>query len=464
MPDPVQAVLIGAGQRGAEAYGPYALAYPDRLRFVAVAEPDPGRRARFAGEHDIPPDRQFPSWEPLLAHPPLGQAALICTQDQAHLHPTLAALQAGYHVLVEKPMATTPEACRQMVASAEAADRGLGVCHVLRYTPHFQKMREIIEAGVLGQIVNVDHRENVSFWHMAHSYVRGHWAVEAESSPMILAKCCHDFDLLLWLLGRRPLRLSSFGARTHFRLENAPSGAPERCLDGCPVAETCPYYAPFVYVDLLPIWRGVAARGSGAVALAAELQLRAPSLVRTLGALIPALKDVSDYRAWPRSVVALDPTPEKLVTALREGPYGRCVFLGENDVVDHQVVTMTFEGDLTVTLTMHGHAHFEERTTRIDGSRGTLEARFGMAGGWIEVREHRSGRKSRFETGGDPRQGHGGGDFGLLTAFVEGLRPGREAVTSGREALESHLMAFAAERARREGRVVALSEFDPPEA
>ena len=463
MAEPIHAVLIGAGQRGAEVYGAYAQEHPDQIRFVAVAEPDPGRRADFAAHHRISPEHQYPSWEPLLAGTRLGQAALICTQDWQHTAPTLAALNAGYHVLLEKPMATTAQDCRRLVQASECTGCQLHICHVLRYTRHFRKMRELIRSGALGQVVNVTHRENVSWWHMAHSFVRGNWRAGARSSPMILAKCCHDFDILLWLLDRTCEALSSFGTLSHFRAENAPEGAPDRCLDGCPVRDSCPYYAPFIYLDLFPLFRSFADTAGGLPKTLARARERAPGLFRALAALIPPtgqgiahqVRQLGRYEGWPVSVLTREPTPENLLEALREGPYGRCVYRCDNDVVDHQVVAMQFEGGVSVTLTMHGHAHVEGRSTRIEGSRATLAAFFGIGGSWIEVREHRSGRRRRYDTGAWPGEGHGGGDHALMAAFVRSLQTGGEgALTTARQALESHLMALTAEQARLEGRVM----------
>ncbi len=452
--EPIQAVLIGAGQRGAEVYGGYALRHPQQLRFVAVAEPDEARRARFATQHNLPPQNQFPSWEALFERPRFAQAAIICTQDQQHTAPTLAALRAGYDVLLEKPMATTPQECRQLVATAEELGRQLHICHVLRYTPHFQTMRTIIRSGILGEVVNVAHRENVSWWHMAHSYVRGNWRNAAHSCPMILAKCCHDFDILLWLLERRCERLSSVGRLIHFRPENAPPGAPQYCLDGCPAEKTCPYYAPWIYLDLAPLWRSVAATAGGAPRLILQAAERMPGWVNALSPLIPPLRQLSDYRGWPRSVVALEPSRQNLLDALRRGPYGRCVYHCDNDVVDHQVVMMEFEGGISVTLTMHGHSHLEYRTTRIEGTRATLLAQFGLGGSWIEVHEHRSDEKRHYNTS-TQLGGHGGGDDGLMAAFVRSIAHGnKDALTIAREALESHLLAFAAEQARLTRQVV----------
>ena len=460
MPTPIRAVLIGAGQRGAEAFAPYALENPDRLRFSAVAEPDPVRRAAFASLHHIPAESQFESWEPLFSRPPMGQAAFVCTPDRKHTGPALAALQAGYHVLLEKPMATTEDECRTLVRAAGSSGRQLHVAHVLRYTRHFQKMREILDSGVLGDIVNISHRENVSWWHMAHSYVRGNWAAADRSSPMILAKCCHDFDILVWMLGRDCVSLSSFGSLVHFRPEQAPPGATAFCLDGCPAAATCPYYAPFIYIDLVPLWRSYAGTAPRLPALLAKAQEKVPGLLKILGLVSPVTRRAVDYRGWPRSVVSHDPTPENLLQALQKGPYGRCVYHCDNDVVDNQVVAMQFEGGLTVTLTMQGHSHLEGRTTRVEASRGSLMAHFGVGGSWIEVNEHRSDRRTRYNTSAPLGEGHGGGDRILLETFLGSITgDGSTALSLADQSLESHLLAFAAETSRLEKRVVDMHQY-----
>jgi predicted dehydrogenase len=426
----LEAVLIGAGQRGADVYGQFGLDHPDRLRFTAVAEPDAVRRQQFGEAHGIPEARQFESWQALVAQQPLAQAAVICTPDRVHAEPAVAAMQAGYHILLEKPMATTLEDCRRLVAISDETNRQLHICHVLRYTRHFAQMREILQSGRLGEITNVDHRENVAYFHMAHSFVRGNWGKAADSSPMILAKCSHDLDILVWLLDQRCDQLSSTGRLSHFRPDNAPEGAPRRCTDGCPAEDSCPYEARSIYLRLEPLRRH---------------------------ADDPARFD--DYRGWPVSVLSPDPTPANLEAALQEGPYGRCVYHAGSDVVDHQVVSMQFEGGQSVTLTMHGHSHKEGRTTRIQGSRAELTAFIGTGGAWIELAEHRSGQVERFDTGPDNTSGHGGGDAALISAFISSLQTGAGGATLARAALESHLMAFAAEEARLAGRVVRMDEW-----
>jgi predicted dehydrogenase len=319
----------------------------------------------------------------------------------------------------------------------------------------------VIHSGVLGQIVDVHHRENVSYWHMAHSFVRGHWRNTAESSPMILAKCCHDLDVLVWLLDDRCKALSSIGSLLHYRPENAPTGAPERCLEGCPASESCPFYAPRIYLDMIPIFQNQAAQRRGFDRWALQTQIENPGLIRALSPIIPRLREITEYRGWPKSVITNDITPESILQALREGPYGRCVYHCDNDVVDHQVVSMQFKRGMSVTLTMHGHSYLEGRSTRIEGAKATLFAYFGMDGDRIEIHDHRSGRKTTHDTRPVGDSGHGGGDDGLMAAFVGALQSGIEtdALTTGRNSLESHLMAFAAEDARLNHKVVRMDDY-----
>jgi predicted dehydrogenase len=461
MVKPVKAVLVGAGSRGMGSYGPYALHHPEEIAFVAVAEPDPERRSRFAQQHGIPSENQYESWELLLERPPVGEAALICTQDRLHTGPAMAALKAGYHVLLEKPMAPTLEECRHLVEVAARTERQLHICHVLRYTRHFKKMKAVIESGILGDIVNVSHRENVAWWHMAHSYVRGNWRNATSSSPMILAKCCHDLDILVWLLDDRSVTLSSVGSLIHYHEGNAPEGAAKRCLDGCKVSQSCRYYAPFIYIDRAPLWRSVADTGKGIERMATKMMETNPGLVRLLSKIAPDLKMLAEYQGWPSSVLVNDPNPENLMAALKKGPYGRCVYYCDNDVVDHQVVSMQFQKGTSVTLTMHGHSHLEGRTTRIEGSNATLTAEFHHGSSWIEVNEHRSDIATRYDTTASLKSGHGGGDFGLMAGFVQALVEKDETagLTTAQMSLESHLMAFAAEESRLHSKTIRMDDY-----
>ncbi len=257
MPQPLELVLMGAGQRGATAYASYAFSHPGEVRFVAVAEPNAERRRKFADEHDIDEAYCFESWEELAAKGQLGQGAIVAMQDQMHVEPAVAAMQAGYDVLLEKPMAHTLEGCVKLVQTAEQTGRSLQICHVLRYSPFWRTLKQVLDSGRLGEIITVEHRENVSYWHMSHSFVRGNWGNTAASSPMILAKCCHDMDILYWNLGGRPKRLSSFGSLLHYRSESVGPEIPLRCTDGCPIEESCPFSAIGIYMEGRPFRKSI---------------------------------------------------------------------------------------------------------------------------------------------------------------------------------------------------------------
>jgi predicted dehydrogenase len=465
--EPVRAVLVGAGNRGREIYGNWALRHPDRLKIVAVADPDPARLSLCASEHGIEPALLFSDWRGLFAAGAAAkagaEACLVCTQDAMHVEPALAALGAGLHVLLEKPMAPDAEDCRRLVAAAEAAGRQLRVCHVVRYTPFFGAIKKAVDSGEIGRPIHIQHAENVSYWHFGHSYVRGNWANAASSTPLVLAKTCHDLDILYWLAGREARRVSAFGSLSWYRPENAPQGAPERCLDGCPHAADCLWYVERLY-------------GTGERLLASGK--RADSLLEraAASALIAANKglrrigrgardsSLGEWKGWPATAVTSGLSREGKLAALRGGRYGKCIYRCGNDQPDHEVVSLEFDGGLTASMTVEGLSNLDGRWIRIDGSEGTLEGRFTFAGERLELWRHGSMRRRLLHSRGARMDAHGGGDEGLMESFVSSLRggEGREPLTSARASLESHLMGFAAETSRLEGRIVDMSELRLP--
>ena len=254
---PITAILIGAGFRGRNSYGIYGLKYPDRLKFVAVAEPDPTKRELFQKEHGIADSNVFRTWQEIL-DPSIGKIAdiaFICTQDRMHYEPAIKALELGYDLLLEKPISPNLDECQHISKLAQEKNRIVQVCHVLRFTKFFKKLKEFIDSGVIGKIIDYDHSENVSYWHFGHSFVRGQYKKKEESSPLILAKSCHDLDIMYWLIGEKPLTVQSKGFLSFYRPENAPSDAPDRCTDGCPHEKTCPWYAPRLYITGEPLIR-----------------------------------------------------------------------------------------------------------------------------------------------------------------------------------------------------------------
>ncbi len=401
-------LLIGAGQRGRHVYGAYAQRHPDRMRIVGVVEPDDARRRRLADILEIPKPHRYRTVEEVAVGAP---AWIVASGDRHHLAPVLAGLAAGADVLVEKPMAPSYAESVQMVEAARAADRQLHVAHVLRYTPLFSALNRIVRSGRIGDIVTVVHREDIAYWHMAHSFVRGNWGVTEAATPMIVQKCCHDFDLLEWNADSPVRRLHSFGSLTHFRPDNAPLGATERCTDGCPAAGTCDYDASRIYLN--PAWTD-----------------------------------------WPVHAVTDDLSRDGRLEALRRGPYGRCVYHSGSDVVDHQVVTMERHDGSVWTLVMQGHAAREARTMRYDGTHATLRARFGRDP-MIEIERRGAAEVERVPVPAGSG-GHGGGDTGLIDAFVAAVAGGHQSRTTGDVSLESHLLAFAAEESRVTGRVIDI--------
>jgi predicted dehydrogenase len=333
--------------------------------------------------------------------------------------PALAASERGYHLLLEKPIAPTPADCLRVVEAAERHGRLLQIGHVLRYTPFYSRVRQILASGALGELVTIDMKEHVAYWHFTHSYVRGKFRNRAIAAPLVLAKTCHDLDLLAWFAGRPARRLTSFGSAGHFRAAAAPAAAPERCSASCPVQKGCPHDAEAFYLGP-----------------AEELA-----------------------RFWPWSDVSPDPSREARRRALADGPYGRCVYRCDNDVVDHQVLALEFDGGLTATFTVHGLASEEKRTLRLSGSRGEL--RGVLQDGMLEVSQHGVLGSRREELPPAHPIGHYGGDDGLLEHFTEVVSraASEELLASGRVALESHLIGFAAERSRETGPSVDLAAF-----
>lgn len=459
-------ILLGAGGRGMFPYGGYALKNPDELNFVAVAEPIERRREKFAELHNIPPNRCYKTWEDALAEEKFADIVFICTQDQMHTEPALQALDKGYDVLLEKPMAHRLEDCIKIVHKVEEKNAILGVGHVLRYAPFFAKVHEVIQSGALGEIVNITHRENVAWYHMSHSFVRGNWRNIVTSSPMILAKCCHDLDLLFWMIGENPKTISSVGNLYHFKSENAPEGGPDYCVEGCPIQSTCIFYAPRIYIDGEHIWQ--IAHKSDRTLYKAFVNLRKYHLkaINFLCKIIPPLNRLRYLRDWPIDVIYADQpedySDEFKMKLLAKSPYGRCVYRCDNDVVDHQMVTIEFENGVIANLTMHGFSENEGRTLRIDGTKGTLVGNFMASGEEIILYDHYSGEsvklnKKRLSLGA---VGHGGGDFVLIKGFLKSVRE-RESqpLTGARASLESHIMAFAAEEARKNDTTINMADF-----
>ena len=416
--------IAGFGDRGS-TYASMQDLFPDKMKIVAVADLDPAKVEKARLRYAIPRERCFASVEEMLAQPRLADVMVVSTMDRQHVDHAIPALRKGYHILMEKPISPELDKCREILEVARECPGKVIVCHVLRYTVFYNTLKELISSGRIGEVVSVCANENVAYWHQAHSFVRGNWRNSQETSPMILQKSCHDMDILTWLLGKKCKAVSSFGGTQLFKAERAPEGAARRCLDGCKVKDACPFDAEKIYIT-------------------------SPKTGRAKGG------------SWISSILSVENTVESTYKALREGPYGRCVYYCDNDVVDHQQTNLLMEDGSTISFTMCAFTESCYRYFKAMGVKGEIEA--DMLSNVIHVREF--GKPEEVIDVGklaSDLKGHGGGDSGIIQDLLDMLRNGtepNERTTTLEHSMESHFIALAAEESRLHGgRVVELEEF-----
>lgn len=411
--------LIGAGGRGT-IYANLALLMPERVQVIAVAEPRDFFRNRIAEKCHLSEENCFSDWRDLLALDKIADAVVITTQDQMHVEPAVAFAEKGYHILLEKPLAPDMAGCKKIVKAVRKNRVMLSLCHVMRYANYTRVLRELIRNGSIGKIVSAQLVEPVGHWRFAHSYVRGNWNRENTSSSILMAKSIHDLDWISFIMGQRCTKISSFGALTYFHKGNRPADAPDRCLD-CPREAKCPYSAKHFYLE----------------------RFRKNKIDNYIESLVEPLSE------------------ENILKALRSGPYGRCVFACDNDVVDHQVVSMEFEDQSTAVFTLAGCSLYGERRATIFGSEGEIRCEDNR------IRVFSYCNDSVMEIPIAPDLGtlvthHNGGDQYCLEAFVDAVAANDESriLTGTDDSLHSYNMVFAAEISRKENRVVFLDEME----
>lgn len=412
-------ILVGGGDRG-RCYLRFLDSEPEKFKLVGIAEPVKEKREFLMDAYNVPVENCVEDYHELLSRPKFADIVMICTQDRMHFEPAMMAIEKKYHILLEKPMSITVDECYKIYKSAEENGVKGVVCHVLRYTPFYKTLKKFIEDGKLGDVVNVVHTEGVGNVHMSHSFVRGNWRKSEEAAPMILAKCCHDTDLLMWLMGDKCTRVQSFGGLTHFCEKNAPKDAPLRCNDGCPHKDTCFYYAPSLY------------------------------RINTT--------EVQHFRAILAN--KFDPTDEEVDKALITSPYGRCVYHCDNDVVDHQAVTMEYEGGKVATLTMSGF-NKGGRDTVIMGTKGEIHASIETEVMDFYDFETRTTRSIYDPNDIEAHGGHKGGDEGIMADLYDyvALDKPSSSISDLKVSCMSHLICFAAEEARVKGTTVDMDEY-----
>lgn len=406
--------VIGAGCRGMYAYTPYLLENPELGEVVAVAEPIKEKRDLFKEMHNIGDENVFTTWEELLVNDKIADAIIIANNDESHYEPAKLALEKGYHVLLEKPMSNNLYKVIKLGELAKKYNNQIFmICHVLRYTPFFSELKRIVDSKELGELVSIQHNENIGYWHFAHSYTRGNWRNSNETSPLILAKSCHDLDILLWLTGSKCKYISSFGNLSYMKSQNFKEDMADKCVD-CKKNNTCPYSAIKIYLE-------------------------DDKLIRSLNS------------------VHSNPTKENLKNAIKKGPYGRCVYKCDNNVVDHMVSILEFENKVSATFNL---CAFTEECTR------TIKLMFthGEVGG-----NHMKNIIDVYKFGDNShivihpkvnKSGHGGGDYSLMKDFISLITSNEgELKTEATQSVESHVIAFAAEYSRLNYKVVDIDEF-----
>ena len=421
--------IIGCGSRGQNVYGKYMFASADKFKIVALCDTNERMLDLSRERFGVAKENCFLDGAEFFLKK-RADVIVIATQDRDHVSMCVKALSLGYDVLLEKPISPVESELYELLDAQKKYGGKVVVCHVLRYAPAFLKMKQVIDEGAIGKIISIDWTEQVAYWHQAHSFVRGNWSNDQVTSPMIMQKCCHDLDLLQYYADAKCESVYSIGDLSFFNRGNQPEGAADRCED-CKYINSCPYSAERVYVQ--------------------------------------QFVNIGRVTGWPFDVVDLSRpiTEESLRKAYQSGPYGRCVFACDNNVVDNQNVLMKFENGVKANLTMTGFTGYAGRKAVIHGTLGEIEldenrdllkvSVYGEEKDVYDVRksEAYSIREIINSTSKDDF-GHGGGDELLVRDFYLALEGGADAQTTIEKSVESHLMALAAEKSRRCGETVKV--------
>ena len=409
----VTAIVLGAGDRG-RIYSGYATLHPDEFDVVGVAEPIEIRRKRFSEKHQIAKENQFHTWEDVFKTAKFADAIIVTTPDNLHYGPAMKALEMGYDLLLEKPIAPTWKECKDILDQATKYNRIVAVCHVLRYAPYFRKIKEVIESGALGKVVSMQHMEPIEHVHMSHSYVRGNWRNSDETTPILLAKSCHDLDIMRWWLDEKCTKITAFGTLTLFKKENAPEGSTKRCTDGCAIEKECPYSALKIYH-------------------------RKKSWLHHF--------DLSEDKSKH---------DDEIMKLLKEGPYGRCVYHSDNNQPDHMVVSMQFDKEITANFNLEAFTHDGGRKTRVMGTMGYIEG----DGTEMIVADFKTDKITKWNDNEhyEGLSGHGGGDMALAKDFIMAVSKQDPSLLTStlKVSMDSHYMGYMAEKSRHNGEIVTL--------
>ncbi len=408
---PVRTAVIGAGNR-ARKYLEYAVMHPDELKIVAIVDPVEIRLDQLSDKFNIPAEGRFHNYYDFFKADLDVEAVMICTPEDKHYEPAMMAIEKGYNILLEKPIAQTLEQCEAIANGAREKGLQVGVCHVLRFHPYFMKIKEIIDSGELGEVISINHTADINLDRVTHGFVRGSWSRAEKTNPMLISKCSHDVDLALWMAGSKCTKVSSFGSLRWFKAEHKPKGAADRCIH-CPdiVEKKCPYSA----IDLYKVRRDW----------------------------------IANFDVPEESTL-----DEVLDKELAQGPYGRCVFSCDNNVTDHQVVNLETENEVTVSFAINAFTLNDCRYTQVNLTHGEITGNEKQ----LIVRKFRERTTETFDFSHIAHLPfHGGSDLKLVADFVKALRdPSHDLRTDIHDSLESHRVCYAAEDSRLTGTTILL--------
>lgn len=424
---PITAIIVGAGHRSF-VYSELAKANPEMLKIVGVADPNPIRRKKAMDYFGFKEDMCFENAEELAKKGKLADTVINGTMDEQHLETAVPLLDAGYDMLLEKPFAPNEEEMRQIVNCAKKNNSKVMICHVLRYTPFYYAIKERIVNGEIGDIINIQTTEHVSYHHLSTSYIRGKWANSDKChTSMLLAKCCHDLDIIMWMMSEtKPKQISSFGGKFQFKPENAPKEAGTICMKDCPLVDTCVYSTKRLYIDHPDRWA---------------------------------------FYVWDALEGKKNVTIEDKIALMKsDSPYARCIYKCDNNVVDHQSVLINFESGATGTHNMVGGSAEPRREIHIIGTKGEIFGNFEESKFTVlkidpspdAHNEECDVEEVDLRVTGDmvgAYGGHGGGDERLAADFVKFIRGEKPslACTSIFDSVAGHLSVYLADKSRENG-------------
>ena len=423
----IKFIVVGYGNRAA-IYCRNAMKLDKNVEFVACVDPDTKKLVKAQKELGVSSEMCFTDLEELVRYGKIADCVINGTMDKLHLQTALPFLELGYDMLLEKPLTNNAIDLIMLKRTAEKNNCKLITCHVLRYTPFYKKIKELLLDGAIGKTVHIETSERVCIPHSSSSYIRGKWNNESVcGSSYLLAKCCHDIDLLCWFNNSTtPETVISFGGRDYLIPENAPKGAGNRCLVDCPHVDDCIYSAKWIYVE-------------------------------------------NDYlKHGPWQMVGLDYdtlTKEQKIESLKtDNPHGICAYKIKSDLIDHQEVMVKFKDGSTATHSLLTTASRATRSIFIQGTRGEIEG--DVVEGKFVLRAFNKEtlkydvEEFNFNDRDGETGGHFGGDEGIVRNLLSILKGDKPTVSYSpvQDSINGHLLVYAADKSLKENKIINVAE------